>query len=139
MVGVDEEQDIEGLLEDWVWSVILFAQVVHLVQEGASVTQAARRRNEVTPLTDTVCHPKYPVSPVLPAVQVERHPHDARVIAFPMRRYICLSIVARDISSPLVYRRWPSSTHCQQSSAYAIIYRIYLVMTGLLHCSTNQA
>lgn len=56
MVGVEEEQDIESLLKDWVGGVIFLAQVVHLVQEGARVAQAAWWRHEVTPLANAVRH-----------------------------------------------------------------------------------
>ena len=58
MVGVDEEQHIESLLKDWVWSVVLFAHVIHLIQEGACVAQTAGGRDEVTPLTNAIRHSK---------------------------------------------------------------------------------
>ena len=33
----------------------------------------------------------------------------ARVVALPISRYICLSIIAKDSASPLVYNFWPSN------------------------------
>ena len=37
-----------------------------------------------------------------------RSTYAARVVALPISRYICLSIIAKDSASPLVYNFWPN-------------------------------
>jgi len=40
--------------------------------------------------------------------------HAARVVAFPISRYTCLSIIANDSGSPLVYKFWPNIVFSSQ-------------------------
>lgn len=74
MVSVQQEQDIESLLKDGVWNIVLFTHVIHLVQEArneggeklslnaewvclrAGIAQICWRRYEFSALADPVCH-----------------------------------------------------------------------------------
>ena len=46
VVGMQEEQNIEGFLQNWIWNVVLFSHVIHHVQEtcGAGLASQLNQR-----------------------------------------------------------------------------------------------
>jgi len=124
VVGMQEEQNIEGLFQNWIWNVVLFSHVVHHVQEAcsaglmsqrnqsttkgsrSSVAEVGGRDDKFSTLANSVRHTGWTLQRQSHALGYSTHA--ARVVALPISRYICLSIIAKDSASPLVYNFWPN-------------------------------
>ena len=75
----------------------------------SSVAEMRRGSNKFSSLANSVCH-----ATVCDSGQRENDAggvktYAARVVALPISRYICLSIIAKDSTSPLVYSFWPNA------------------------------
>jgi hypothetical protein len=75
--------------------------MVHLVEERARIAETCGRDDEFATLANAISHSETMDSECV--IEGESYKtYAARVIAFPMSLYICLSITARDALSPLV-------------------------------------
>ena len=72
----------------------------------SGVAEVGRRSNKLSPLANSVRHTG--VTLVSNTAMYAASTYAARVVALPISRYICLSIIAKDSASPLVYNFWPN-------------------------------